>query len=434
MNCTINWDQLSAQEKKEALARPGQDSLEQLQKSVWPILESVKERGDRAIREWTLQFDGVELDSFLVSEEEFSLAKTLVDQKQREAIEISAQNIREFHEKQKGQNWKLEGPGKVLGVKVQPIESVGLYVPGGTAPLPSTVLMLGIPAQVAGCESVSLMTPPQKDGSINPAILVAAEICGLKGRVYKIGGAQAIAAMAFGTESIPRCFKICGPGNSYVTMAKQLVALKVPGVAIDMPAGPSEVMVLADGSANPRFVAADLLAQAEHGVDSQVVLVTTDEVLPEKVRAQIQILCVDHPRLAYIQRSLEHSRFIVVANREEMIRVANDYASEHLIIQMEDAFNVFESIRNAGSVFIGHYTPESVGDYSSGTNHVLPTSGYAKSISGLSLQSFTKTITYQMLDESGLRALGPIVETLAQMEGLEAHGQAVSVRLEEIGR
>lgn len=394
---------------------------------VKTILQDVKINGDEVVKKYTLQFDGVQIDRLEVSAEEINETVQSISPSLKKAIETAANNIRLFHEKQLQQSVIIETmPGVKCWRKSVGIEKVGLYIPGGTAPLFSTVLMLGIPAMLAGCKEIILCTPPGKDNKINPAILFAAQLTGIK-KIFKVGGVQAIAAMAYGTKTIPAVYKIFGPGNQYVNCAKQLVQLD--GVAIDMPAGPSEVCVLADESCNPAFVAADLLSQGEHGEDSQVLLVCNDKNIVEKVieeaGKQVSIL----PRRDIIELVLKNSNAILIKDINEAIELINEYAPEHLIIAHSEAEAVADKIVNAGSVFLGNYSPESAGDYASGTNHTLPTNGWAKSYSGVSIDSFVKKITFQQITQSGLQLIGDTVEQMAAAEGLEAHKNAVSIRL-----
>lgn len=401
-----------------------------LESSVRNIMNRVRNSGDEALREITLQFDKVALDSILVPDAEINAAGVHLSAELKAAIQQAAANIRTFHAAQRREPLKVETmPGVSCWRKGVAIDKVGIYIPGGTAPLFSTVLMLGIPAKLAGCSEIVLCTPPDKNGKINPAILYAAALVGVT-RIFRIGGAQAIAAMAYGTESIPKVYKIFGPGNQYVTKAKQLVLEE--GVAIDMPAGPSEVLVIADGTANAAFVAADLLSQAEHGEDSQVILVVLDETIIDKVRTEITQQLKALPRKSIAEKSLAHSRAIYFSDVSEATAFVNEYAPEHLIINTKEFNNIADKITNAGSVFLGNYSPEAIGDYASGTNHTLPTNGYAKAYAGVSLESFMKYITYQELTKAGLKSLGPIVEQMAEAEQLMAHKMAVKVRLNEI--
>lgn len=396
---------------------------------VQPVLNEIKLTGDTALKKFTLQFDGVDLQNFKVSEAEFAEAEKLVDASLKNAIALAAENILKFHASQLSVLKKTETmPGVTCWQKSVPIEKVGLYIPGGTAPLFSTVLMLAIPAQIAGCSEIVLCSPPDKQGKINPAILYAAKISGVA-NVFKLGGVQAIGAMAYGTETVPKTSKIFGPGNQYVVAAKQQVS--IADVAIDMPAGPSEVLVLADESANPAFVASDLLSQAEHGADSQVVLVTNSEEVVLKVLHEIEIQLEKLPRKQTASKALENSVSIVLESMEERVDLINEYAPEHLIINTSDFEIISEKITNAGSVFLGAFTPESAGDYASGTNHTLPTNGWARSFSGVNLDSFMKKITFQQISMEGLKNIGPAIEKMAAAELLDAHKNAVSIRLKE---
>ena len=415
------WDDL--------LKRPEIES-ENLFAQVQTILNEVKSRGDDALYEFNLKFDKIKLDSLLVKKEELQEANTLVSSALKEAIKVAYQNIYKFHSSQQVEEKKVETmAGVTCWRKAIPIEKVGLYIPGGTAPLFSTVLMLAIPAKIAGCKEVVLCTPPNTSGKIAPAILYAAQVAGVN-KIYKVGGAQAIGAMAYGTESIPKVYKIFGPGNQYVTAAKQLVSLK--NVAIDMPAGPSEVAVLADESANPIFVAADLLSQAEHGIDSQVLLVTTHETLIQEVEEEIDKQLKNLPRRELTEKTLLNSKIILVQSIEEGMDIINSYAPEHLIVEVKNYHEVSKLVVNAGSVFLGSYTPESAGDYASGTNHTLPTNGHARAYSGVSLDSFVRKTTFQEITQEGLQKLGPTIEVLAQNELLDAHKNAVTLRLKTL--
>jgi len=402
-----------------------------LESSVRNILTRVKKSGDEALKKFNTEFDKANIDVLAVSEEEIAQAAEQLKPELKEAIQKAYNNIFKFHEIQKRSETSVEtSQGVTCWRKSLPIEKVGLYIPGGSAPLFSSVLMLGIPAKIAECKEVVLCTPPQPDGSVNPAILFTASLVGIK-QIFKTGGAQAIAAMAYGTDSIPRVDKIFGPGNQYVTAAKQMVSLQ--GTAIDMPAGPSEVMVLGDESSNPAFIASDLLSQAEHGPDSQVVLVSTNEGLLTAVNDEIEKQIDQLPRKEFTQKSLSKSLGVLVKDNNEMLELSNSYAPEHLIIATTDAEAIAEKVTNAGSVFIGPYTPESAGDYASGTNHTLPTNGAARAYSGVSLDSFTKQVTFQKISKEGLQELGPTIELMAEAEQLTAHKNAVSIRLESIG-
>lgn len=408
------------------LQRPVIDTV-MLEQQVKGVLNVVKQDRDKAVLQFTRQFDGVQLSSLIVTDEEIETAIQQVPDDLKRAIKQAANNIRVFHEKQKA---GIEVVETMKGVrcwrKSVGIDKVGLYIPGGTAPLFSTILMLAIPAQIAGCKEVILCSPPDKEGKLNPAILYAASLTGVH-KIFKIGGVQAIAAMAYGTETVPKVYKIFGPGNQYVTCAKQLAQQE--GTAIDMPAGPSEVCVLADATANPSFVAADLLSQAEHGADSQVLLVSTDNKLIDDVMKELAVQLDQLPRKEMAVKALENSKAILVKNIEDAIQLVNEYAAEHLIISCEQDEMIAEKITNAGSVFLGNYSPESVGDYASGTNHTLPTNGFARAYSGVSLDSFVKKITYQRLTKEGLSAIAPTVTAMAAAEGLEAHKKAVTIRL-----
>ena len=412
----------------ELLKRPALQ-VESLFDTVRTILDRVKADGDRAVLAYEEQFDRVKLSSLAVGEEEMQEAEDLLDEELKSAIRLAKQNIETFHAAQRFTSKRVETqPGVTCWQKAVPIERVGLYIPGGTAPLFSTVLMLAVPARIAGCGEIVLCTPPDMNGKVHPAVLFAAQVAGVN-RLFKAGGVQAIASMAYGTESVPRVYKIFGPGNQYVTAAKQLVSLR--DVAIDMPAGPSEVEVLADDTANPAFVAADLLSQAEHGVDSQALLVTTSPVLCQAVQQEVERQLALLPRKEIAARSLEHSKLIVVRDMDEALALTNAYAPEHLIIQTADYMQVAERVMNAGSVFLGPYSTESAGDYASGTNHTLPTNGYARAYSGVSLDSFIRKITFQEITREGLCRIGPAIETMAANEQLDAHKNAVTVRLDK---
>lgn len=416
---------------QELLKRPVMNT-ESLFSTVQGIIDRVKAGGDEAVLQYEMQFDKVSLSALAVSSEEFDEAENLIDEELKAAIRLAAGNISAFHAAQRFVGKKVETqPGVTCWQKAVPIEKVGLYIPGGTAPLFSTVLMLAVPACIAGCREIVLCTPPGKDGKVHPAVLFAARVAGVQ-RVFKAGGVQAIAAMAYGTESIPKVYKIFGPGNQYVTAAKQLVSLR--NVAIDMPAGPSEVEVLADATANPVFVAADLLSQAEHGVDSQAVLITTSKELQQAVKDEVERQLDLLPRKEIAARSLANSKLIVVKDMEEAVEMTNAYAPEHLIVEAENYMAVAEQIVNAGSVFLGTLTPESAGDYASGTNHTLPTNGYAKAYSGVSLDSFIRKMTFQEIKPEGLCKIGPAIEVMATNESLDGHKNAVSVRLDAVRR
>lgn len=406
--------------------------LETLQRIVKNILDDVKSMGDGAVLSYEEKFDKVCLDSLLVSRQEMNDAEKCVSEELKKAMQTAKQNIKTFHEAQRTTVKKVETtPGVVCWQKAVPIEKVGLYIPGGTAPLFSTVLMLAVPASLAGCKEIVLCTPPDEKGNVNSAILYAAKIAGVN-KVFKVGGVQAIGAMAYGTETITKVYKIFGPGNLYVMAAKQQVSLC--DVAIDMPAGPSEVVVLADDKAKPDFVAADLLSQTEHGADSQAILITTSEKLLKQVQKEVACRLECLPRKTLAMQSLECSRLILVKTMDEAVRMVNEYAPEHLIIETEDCDVVADRIVNAGSVFLGAYTPESAGDYASGTNHTLPTNGYAKAYSGVNLDSFMRKITFQKISKEGICNIGPTIEIMAANEQLDAHKNAVQVRLETLNR
>ena len=415
------WDEL--------LKRPVMQ-VETLRETVCTVLDRVRAEGDQAVLDYELQFDHVALSSLEVSAGEWAEAELLVSDELKESLRLAHANIHKFHASQQFTGQPVEVvPGVTCWQKAVPIEKVGLYIPGGTAPLFSTVLMLATPAKIAGCREIVLCTPPNRQGKVHPAILFAARVAGVD-RIFKAGGVQAIGAMAYGTQTVPKVYKIFGPGNQYVMAAKQQVSLH--DVAIDMPAGPSEVEVLADATANPAFVAADLLSQAEHGVDSQVLLVTTDEALISKVEAEVSAQLSRLPRRDIASRSLENSKIVLVRNREEALALTNHYAPEHLIIETADYMELAAGVVNAGSVFLGSYTPESAGDYASGTNHTLPTNGYATAYSGVNLDSYHRKITFQELTPEGIRRIGPAVEILAANEELDAHRNAMSIRLESL--
>ncbi len=415
------------QQLAQLLQRPVIDQ-EDLTATVSEVLRSVKNRGDAALREYTARFDGVTLAGLEVTPDELSAAERSLSDELKSAIRLAAKNIAKFHAAQRERPKPVETmPGVVCWRKSVAIERVGLYVPGGTAPLFSTVLMLGVPAYWAGCQEVVMCTPPAKDGSVHPAILFAAQVAGVH-RIFKVGGAQAIGALAYGTETIPQVYKIFGPGNRYVTAAKLLV--QQSGIPIDMPAGPSEVLVFADESCVPSFVAADLLSQAEHDVDSQVVFLTTSESILQQVIDEVEKQVATLPRQKMLRDALEHSVFLLLENQQVALEAINLYAPEHLILACENAEEIAEKVVNAGSVFLGNFTPEAAGDYASGTNHTLPTSGFARSYSGVSLDSFMKKITFQRISQEGMAGIGPAIVTLAREEELEAHAQAVKLRLD----
>ena len=412
----------------EILTRPTFDN-KQLLKQVGKILQDVKLKGDTAVKKYTKKFDGIALRKMQVDAKEMKKAEAAISIELKQAIDQAYTNILMFHKTQKETIQKVETmPGVNCWRKSIPLEKVGLYIPGGTAPLFSTVLMLGVPAFVAGCKDVILCTPVSKEGSIHPAILYSASKVGVQ-KIYKIGGAQAIGAMAYGTSTIKKVDKIFGPGNQYVTAAKQLVQLE--GTAIDMPAGPSEVCVVADATANPDYIAADLLSQAEHGVDSQVLLICNDAAKIEKVGQAVESQLNHLSRKSIAQQALENSKSILVSSMEEAMLISNQYAPEHLIIAADQAEVLAAQVINAGSVFLGHHTPESAGDYASGTNHTLPTNGHARAYSGVSVDSFVKKVTFQQITKEGIQQVGPAVITMAEAEGLDAHANAVKIRIKK---
>lgn len=430
----LNWSSLSVEERRQALRRPVQQDAAAIHERVREIISDVRARGDSALLEFTRRFDGVALTSIEVSTAEFAAAETALDAEQRQAIDRAIANVRRFHEAQLGAPLRVEtAPGVVCERQFRPIDAVGLYVPAGVAPLPSAAIMLAVPARIAGCPTRIICTPPRRDGTADPAVLTIANLCGVR-RVFKLGGAQAIAAMAYGTQSVPKVDKVFGPGNSWVTAAKLQVANDPEGAALDLPAGPSEVLVIADTSARADFVAADLLAQAEHSVDAQVVFVTTSSALAEATATQLEAQMQRLGRADTLRKSIEHARLFIVDTIDTAIEVSNAYAPEHLILQVTNAREWLPKVRNAGSVFLGAWTPETMGDYCSGTNHVLPTYGFARAYSGLSLHDFVKRITVQELTPDGLRELGPTAITLAALEGLDAHANAVRVRLAHLER
>ena len=415
----------------EIVERPHLD-VSQLNATVASVLDDVKRRGDEAVKDYELKFDHVALQSLAVSSDEMEEAASLVSDELKAAIALAHHNIKVFHEAQRFVGHKTETqPGVVCWQKSVPISKVGLYIPGGTAPLFSTVLMLATPAKIAGCRDIVLCTPPGRDGKVNPAILVAAQTAGVD-RIFKAGGVQAIGAMAYGTESVPKTDKIFGPGNQYVMAAKQQVSLH--DVAIDMPAGPSEVCVIADDTANIEFIAADLLSQAEHGADSQVILITTSERVMDSIQPEIERQLAALPRKEIAAKALDNSKLVLVADLDEAMALSNTYAPEHLILQTADPDALAEKVENAGSVFLGQYACESAGDYASGTNHTLPTHGYAKAYNGVNLDSYCRKITFQHLSEEGVSRIGHAVEVMAAMESLDAHKNAMTVRLRAIGK
>jgi histidinol dehydrogenase len=425
----LQWNTLDRHARREALRRPLEQRRQRVFEEARAILAQVRADGDKALARLTLELDGARVTTSAVSNKEFTQALSLLTDEQKSALERAIQNVRRFHEAQKSPPLALEtSPGVRCERFEVAISAVGLYVPAGSAPLPSTTIMLAVPAAIAGCPTRILCTPPRRDGTADPAVLVAAQLCGVT-QVYKIGGAQAIAAMAFGTESIPKVDKIFGPGNAWVTAAKQLVANEPDGAACDLPAGPSEVLVIADQGARAEFVAADLLAQAEHSPDAQVLLVTDSDALALATRNEIARQSAGLSRRSIIEVSLGAARIIRVADLATAFDVSNAYAPEHLIIAVGNARSWLPRVKSAGSVFLGQWTPEPLGDYCSGTNHVLPTGGHARALSGLALADFSKRITVQELTDAGLQDLGPVARTLALLEGLDAHANAVTVRL-----
>lgn len=427
-----SWSELDAAQRAGIMERPAVAANTQISTTVQEILSAVRQQGDAALRELTARLDGAELGDIRVTTHEFEAARAQLTATQLAAIRTAIANVSRFHEAQRLSPLRVEtAPGVICERIVRPIPAVGLYVPAGTAPLPSTAIMLGVPARIAGCPTRLLCTPPRPDGQADPAVLVAANECGVT-EVFKLGGAQAIGAMAYGTESVPKADKIFGPGNAWVTAAKKEVAADPDGAALDLPAGPSEVMVIADETADPRAVALDLLSQAEHGPDSHVLLLTQSASLAAAVNAEIQLALTELPRREIILKALMHSSAILTNDIAESVAIANLYAPEHLILIVQDARSWLDRIQNAGSIFLGPYTPEAVGDYCSGTNHVLPTYGYARAYSGLAVCDFEKRISVQELTADGLRYLQPVVSTLARMEGLDAHARAVEVRVEAL--
>ena len=416
-----DWNQI--------LQRPTK-TVEDIEKTVNQIFDDVQKNGDAAVNKYTQLFDGVSLDNTIVSIEEINEAVAEVSIELKDAINLAKENITKFHAAQKTDKVFVETTkGVSCWQEKRPIQKVGLYIPGGTAPLFSTVLMLAIPAQIAGCKEIVLCSPPNKEGKIHPAILYAANLCGVT-KIIKVGGIQAIAGFTFGTETVPKVYKIFGPGNQFVTVAKQLSTKH--GIAIDMPAGPSELLVVADIAANASYVASDLLSQAEHGADSQVILVSTSKKLIDEVSLEIKKQLLELPRIEIAQKAIENSKSIFVENDEIALELINEYGPEHFIVCTQNNDFYVDNIENAGSVFIGNYTPESAGDYASGTNHTLPTNGFSKSYSGVNLDSFTKSITFQEINEEGIQKIGKSIELMAAAEGLDAHKNAVSIRLKDL--
>ncbi|MCC4213018.1 histidinol dehydrogenase [Leeuwenhoekiella parthenopeia] len=418
-----DWDQI--------LKRPTQ-TYDQIEGTVLEVFKSIQTEGDAAVARYTEKFDGIALDNLVVTQSEIDQALTSIDSDLKEAIKLAKANIERFHQAQRTPRVEVEtAPGVMCWQEKRPIQKVGLYIPGGTAPLFSTILMLAIPAKIAGCKEVILCTPPDKQGNINPAILVTAQLCGID-KIYKVGGIQAIGAMTFGTESISKVYKIFGPGNQFVTVAKQM-ATKY-NVSIDMPAGPSELLVVADDTADAAFVASDLLSQAEHGVDSQVILVSTSKALIAAVEEEIASQLEALPRKAIAEKAIANSKLIYVETHEKALELIDEYGPEHFIVATDSNDFYVDNIANAGSVFIGNYTPESAGDYASGTNHTLPTNGYAKQYSGVNLDSFMKSMTFQKLSEEGIQNIGNAIELMAAAEGLQAHKNAVTLRLNKLAK
>lgn len=428
---TINWATLNQKEQVIALARPEMSQNETLSIQVADIINEVKSNGDQALYSMTEAFDKVSLSTLAVSADQIEKAWQRLSLERKDALRAAYQQIEAFHKAQVFEQVTVETtPGVICTLKSQPIESVGLYVPAGSAPLPSTVLMLGVPAKIAKCDRKVLVCPPNSEGELADEVLAAAKLCGIT-EIYTIGGAQACAALAYGTETIKPVNKIFGPGNRFVTEAKKQLSQQVPGFAIDMPAGPSEVLVIADELANPAFVAADLLSQAEHGPDSQVILVSNAESTIEAVKEEVEKQIATLSRKEIAQQALAQSRFILTTSIEQSVKVSNEYGPEHLIVQVNSPEAILESLRNAGSIFLGAYTPESAGDYASGTNHVLPTFGYSKVVSSLTLADFSRRYTVQSISKSGLAALAPAIIELTDAEGLDAHQRAVTIRLED---
>jgi histidinol dehydrogenase len=430
----LDWSTLDAARRREVLRRPAQRNAAALLENTRRIVDDVRARGDAALREYTARLDGAQLGDLAVGDAEFAAAEAALSAEQKDALVRAIGTVTRFHELQTLAPLRLEtAPGVTCERISVPLDAVGLYVPAGTAPLPSTALMLAVPARIAGCPIRVMCTPPRRDGTADPAVLVTARLCGIT-QVFKLGGAQAVAAMAYGTETVPKVVKIFGPGNSWVTAAKQIVAQDADGAALDMPAGPSEVLVVADETARPEFVAADLLAQAEHSVDAQVMLIVTTRALAEACVAEVSAQLARLPRREIAAAAIAESRVLLVPSLEAAMAVSNLYAPEHLILQVREPRRLLASVRNAGSVFVGAWTPETMGDYCSGTNHVLPTYGHARAYSGLGVLDFVKRITVQELTPQGLAELGPTARTLARLESLDAHANAVTVRLDALAK
>lgn len=429
----LDWNALDEGQRLEALRRPTLALQGEVIEAAQRIIEQVRADGDTTLRALTRRFDGVELGELKVSEDEFAAAEAAVGDELRAAMQAAIARLTAYHQAGAPGGFEIDtAPGVRCGRIVRPIPRVGLYVPAGSAPLPSTAMMLGVPARLAGCEQIVLCTPPDREGRADAAVLVAARLCGID-TVFKLGGAQAIAAMAFGAGSVPKCDKLFGPGNAWVTAAKQLVALDPDGASIDMPAGPSEVLVIADAGADPAFVAADLLSQAEHGPDSQVILLSDSDALIAAVAKEVETQCAALPRAEIAFKALEHARLIRVESLGDAFAISNRYAPEHLILALRQPRDWLDRVRSAGSVFLGDYAPEALGDYCSGTNHVLPTAGFARSVSGLSVESFTTRISVQEVSREGLLAIGPDAAELARAERLNAHERAVTLRLARAG-
>ena len=428
----LDWTKLSADARQAALRRPAQSGTDELHRRVREIIDAVRARGDAALFDFTRRFDRVDLTSLEVSVSELAEAERSLDPLKLRALERAIGNVQRFHEAQVAGPIAVEtSPGVRCERIYRPIDAVGLYVPAGVAPLPSTAIMLAVPARIAGCPTRVMCTPPRPDGRVDPTALVIAKLCGVE-RIFKLGGAQAIAALAYGTQSVPKVDKVFGPGNSWVTAAKLLAANDPEGAALDLPAGPSEVLVVADHTARAQFVAADLLAQAEHSADAQAVLVATSRALLDAVIVELEIQMRQLGREATLRKSIDHARLFFVESLEQAFDLSNAYAPEHLIVETENARAWLPRVRNAGSVFLGTWTPETMGDYCSGTNHVLPTYGFARAYSGLSLNDFLKRITVQEISADGLRDLGPTAVAIANLEGLDAHANAVQVRLQAL--
>ncbi len=425
----LNWNEVTSGQKQAVLARPVMNIKQDIQTATIEIIQKVKSQGDKALKALANQFDNMTCDQLLVDNSQIENAEQLLDLKLKTAIDQAYNNIRNFHKLQQPKDISLETtPGVLCELKYQAIEAIGLYVPGGSAPLPSSVLMQGVLAQLSGAKTVVLATPAKNDKPLNPAILYAAKLCGIN-TILQVGGASAIAAMAFGTETVPKVNKIFGPGNAFVTMAKQLLSQTQPGLAIDMPAGPSEVLIIADEKADPTFIAADLLSQAEHGVDSQVILLCDSKIIIEQTQAALRSQLNNLSRANIAEEALRNSSLILVSSLDQAFEISAEYGPEHLILQIDNPKIYLSKVKNAGSVFVGAYTPESAGDYASGTNHVLPTYGYSKVYSSLNLLDFFRTYTVQTINKTGIQNLAPAILPIAEAEGLDAHANAVKIRL-----